>query len=176
MFCFPSFKQISTMLPFKLFTWFLWELKPCRRRGAEQFLKRKNRNPCSHHEATSARSVHRLCNCWVSCVRSADAAKWMAMQESFFLCVFLFSRTPSMFGTVGKGGLGEKKGRGEEKQKNNLQTAIWQLECRFDVWGQLHLSAKRHSFSSTIRIDVKVLLEQLIGFLRGTKIFFLCKE
>lgn len=56
---------------------------------------------------------------------------------------------------------------GVKKQKFTNCHLIWQLECRFNVWGQLHLSAKRHSFSSTIRlllqIDVKVLLEQLIG-------------
>lgn len=73
---FPSFKQISTMLPFLSFlldfceSWSLAE-------GEEQ----SSKNPCSHHEATSARSVHHLCNCWVSCVRSADAA--------FFVSVFL---------------------------------------------------------------------------------------
>lgn len=52
--------------------------------------EQSSKNPCSHHEATSAWSFHRVINCWVSCVRSADAAKWMAMEESLFFVVFFF--------------------------------------------------------------------------------------
>lgn len=173
MFCFPLSKQISTMLPFLSFlldfceSWSLAE-------GEEQ----SSKNPCSHHEATSARSVHRLCNCWVSCVRSADAAKWKAMEESFFFFFFLIPQDTKYVGTVGVG-------KGSKSKITNCHL-LWQLECRFNVWGQLHLSAKRHSFSSITRmwlqIDVKVLLEQLIGlnvsmllctwigFLRGIKV------
>lgn len=148
---FPSFKQISIMLPLSFILDF------CESWSLAEAEEQSSKNPCSHHKATSVWSVHCLCNCWVSCVRSADAAKWKAMDKSFFF--FFFFRTPNMSGLLGEG-----KG---SKSKITHCHLIWQLECRFNVWGQLHLSAKRHSFSSTIRmlllIDVKVLLEQLIG-------------
>lgn len=77
----------------------------------------------------------------------------------FFFFFFLF-RTPNMSGLLGEG-------RGQKAKFTNCHL-IWQLECKFNVWGQLHLSAERLSFTSTVRmlpqIDVKVLLEQLIGF------------
>lgn len=81
--------------------------------GEEQ----SSKNPCSH-EATAARSVHR----WVSCVQSADAAKWKAMEESFFF----FSQDAKYVGTVGEGKGG---------QKSKLQTAMlsdnWNVALTF---------------------------------------------
>lgn len=93
----------------------------------------------SHHEATPARSVHRSWKCWVPCVRSADAAKWKAVEEIiFFFFPFSFLQDTKYVQDC-------RGGNGTNSQIANCHL-IWQLECRFNVWGRGHLSAKRLIF------------------------------
>ena len=97
---------------------------------------------------------------------------WRSLYFFLFYFFLIFFRTPNMFRTVGR--------EWDKKQITNCHF-IWQLECRFNVWGRRHLSAKRLSFSSRIMVSLQsnviVLLEQLIGWkvsmLLGTWIGFL---
>lgn len=112
----------------------------------------------SHHEATSARSVHRLCNCWVSCVRSADAAKWKAMEFLFFFYFFIFFlflfcyRTPNMFRVC----WGRERG-----QKEKSQTAI--LSDNWNVGLTFGESSPRCKETVSSTIGILLLLEEPTG-------------
>lgn len=100
----PLFQTNKHHAPF-LSVWFLWELKPCRRRGTES-------EPCSHHEALAWRPA--------SCVPPHGSK-----EEGYGGLLFLFFRTPNISGGGGEG----------SKSKMKHCHLIWQLECRFDVLG-----------------------------------------
>lgn len=151
------------------------------------------RTPRSHHEATSARPVHRPCHCWGSCVWSADAAKLEGDGGVlfFFVVFFLFRECMCARASVSvsvcfcfpghqirSGLLGEGLERGGKGLKSKITNChlIWQLECSFDVWRTTTPQCKE---TLTLQCNqepcqsapgtVSMLLCAWIGFLLGTK-------